>query len=442
MSRFFWSQSSVARAVELALESNSIDEAVAKCTGEFGITITRNAIDTAFNRYGLETLYAHIVRGMAARAKGVPAPTPSTPKIAPPEQGTPFDHPTYPHVRVPTEEEIEQARILEDAHDRERHAFQEQIRELASKNKRLLEQLAERDAMLGIADELHRAPPRPVVAPKGRGEGKRRLGVPVMLLSDWHVEEPVDPRKVNGLNEYNLDIADRCIDRCAEAFDWLTRDPRYEMREAVIWLGGDLMSGHIHQELVEQNFLSPVQAGVWLQDRIERMLRAILATTEFERLIVPCNDGNHGRLTDKVRVATRTENSIEWFVYKNLEQRFRDEPRVEFHVADGEYQFLDVYDQTICFFHGDSVRYQGGVGGLLIPMKKHVSRLRLYRDVDQFCFGHFHQRIDVQGLNGNGSMIGISPYGMRIAAEPEPRQQSFFVIDSERGKCLSAPVWL
>jgi len=64
-----------------------------------------------------------------------------------------------------------------------------------------------------------------------------------MLCSDLHVEERVDPAQVNGLNEYNLDIADRCIGRMAEAYEWLLHDARYDCREGVVWIGGDTFSG-------------------------------------------------------------------------------------------------------------------------------------------------------------------------------------------------------
>ena len=313
---------------------------------------------------------------------------------------------------------------------------------LTAAKKKLLDQLGDRDAQIEALTRLGASQPSPIVAPKGRGEGTRRLATPVMLLSDWHVEEPVDPKLVNGLNEYNLSIAEKCIDKCADAFEWLARDSRFEMREAVVWLGGDLYSGFIHAELQESNFLSPVQACVWLQERIEKMLRRILAETNFERIVVPCNDGNHGRLTQKIRVSTRTANSLEWLLYKNLAARFVDEPRIQFKIADGEFVYLKIFDHDLCFFHGDSVRYQGGVGGLLIPMKKALNELRKYTSVSSFAFGHFHQRIDLPDISGNGSMIGINPYSMHIKASPEPRQQSFFLIDSEKGKCQSTPVWL
>jgi hypothetical protein len=324
---------------------------------------------------------------------------------------------------------------------RVRQLEQENASLLAAK-KRMLDQLGERDAQIEALTRLGSTQPTPIVARKGRGEGKRRLATPVLLLSDWHVEEPVDPAKVNGLNEYNLDIAEKCIDKCADAFEWLVRDPRFDMREAVIWLGGDLYSGYIHAELQESNFLSPVKACLWLQERVEKMLRRILAETNFERIVVPCNDGNHGRLTQKMRISTRTANSLEWFLYKTLANKFADEPRIQFQIADGEYNFLDVFDHTIGFFHGDSVRYQGGVGGLLIPMRKALNEIRKYRKVDSFAAGHFHSYLPLPEVTVNGSMIGLGPYSMSIKAAPEPRQQAFFLIDSVKGKCMSAPVWL
>ncbi len=317
----------------------------------------------------------------------------------------------------------------------------DQISELRAANEHLIKELRDREEQINILKELRAQEPiKPIVAPY-RSDPHQRYGTPVMLLSDWHVEEPVVPAKVNGLNLYNLDIADKCIKDVAAAFEWLGHDSRYDCREAVIWLGGDLFSGYIHEELQEGNFLSPVQAVVWLQERIEKMFRVILATTNYERIIVPCNDGNHGRLTHRIRVSTRTANSLEWLMYQTLAARLSNEPRIQFDIAEGEYSYMTVYDRTLMFFHGDSVQYQGGVGGLLIPMRRGLNELRKYRSFDVANFGHFHTRIDLDELVGNGSMIGITPYSMRNKCQPEPPRQSWYMVDSVRGKCLSAPVW-
>lgn len=326
----------------------------------------------------------------------------------------------------------------------EAHRANLKITELETRLEKTVRELHDAHGQINALRDLRAIKPaKPVIAPRGRGEGKQRLGVPVALFSDWHVEEPVDPNTVNGLNKYDLDIADACIKKLAEDFAWMLRDPRYDCRTAVVWYGGDLFSGYIHDELIEGNFLSPTRAMAWLLPRMEAQIRKILAECpSIERLIVVCNDGNHGRNTHKIRIATRTANSLEWLLYFELANRFRGEPRVEFQIAEGEYSYLTVYDQTLCFFHGDSVKYQGGVGGLLVPMKRGLNELRKYRPVHVFHAGHFHQYTNHQDIVVNGSMIGLNAYAMRYKFAPEPRQQAWYMLDATRGKCLSAPLWL
>lgn len=329
----------------------------------------------------------------------------------------------------------------ETASELAEHRAKNQLSELEKKNKRLLADLAAKDDELKNYKLVSR-PPRPLTA-QPRLTSKTRAGVPVMLCSDWHVEEPVDPAKVNGENEYNLEIAKACIGKLSDAFASMIQDsPRFECREGVIWLGGDLMSGYIHSELMESNLLSPQQAQSFLTDEIEEMLRKILALTNLDRIVLPCNSGNHGRATDKQRVSTREANSLEQVVYQNLARLFRNEPRLEFVIAEGEWVEIDVMGFKMAFTHGDSFSYGGGIGGVGIPIRRGINRQFSGRKIHQYCMGHFHTRQDLGDVQLNGSMIGYSPYSQRIHAAPEPRQQSWFMIDSERGKCLSAPLWL
>lgn len=317
------------------------------------------------------------------------------------------------------------------------------LAELKAAQEYLISELADREKQIEALKNLSNVRPiKPIVAGKRVG-AKQRRGTPQLTLSDWHVEERVDPKTVNGLNKYDLDIADRCISEVAEAFAWMHRDPRFDVREAIVALLGDLFSGYIHEELAEGNFLSPVQAGAWLLPRLEKMLRTMAAKCEsIERFVVVCNDGNHGRLTRKMRVATRTANSLEWFLYFNLAQRMSDDPRFVFQIADGAWNYVEVYDRVLGFTHGDNYRYLGGVGGLLIPVRRGLNEDRKYRRLDHVSMGHFHTRHDFEDISVNGSMIGITPYSMSIHCPPEKRQQSWFMLDQEYGKCLSAPIVL
>jgi hypothetical protein len=426
-----WTPENLQRARQILGEHRELKTAFEAIADEVGFDVTRHALDSAFEKAGWSTPFSYLKK-RERRIPPVDARDTERMECAPVVE-LPDDSGT-------TVEDEPVSSAAELAAHRQRA----KISDLESAKKRLLADLADREEQIAILKELRAARPLPPITERKVVDATQRQGVPVMLCSDWHVEEPVDPAHVNGLNEYTLEIADRCIDRMADAYEWLLRDTRYDCREGIIWLGGDLMSGYIHAELEESNFLSPVEATLWLQERVERMLRKIAANCQtLERIIVVCNDGNHGRLSHKIRVGTRTANSIEWLLYHNIAARLSDDPRFEFRIADGEYSYVDLYDnQTLLFFHGDSVRYVGGVGGLLIPMKRGLNELRKYRPFTVANFGHFHQRLDMPDMVGNGSMIGTTSFSMRYKFTPEPRQQSFYIIDSRRGKSISAPIWL
>lgn len=334
--------------------------------------------------------------------------------------------------------------------DLELHRMRAEVASTRQAKEKLIAELSDREKQIEVWKSLQNVKAsRPVIASERVG-AKQRRGTPVMLCSDWHVEEHVDPKTVNGLNEYTPEIAERRIVQMADAFEWMLRDSRFDCREAVVAFLGDLFSGYIHDELAEGNFMSPVQAGAWLLPRMEQMLRTIGARCQtLSRIIVVCNDGNHGRLTRKMRCATRTANSLEWFLYYNLAERMKDDPRFEFQIADGVWNYVDLYGKTHGFLHGDVYRYLGGVGGLLIPVRRGLNEDRKYlafgevpRRVDHVAMGHFHTRMDIEDISVNGSMIGITPYSMSIHAPPEKPKQSWYMVDSENGKCLSAPIWL
>lgn len=340
----------------------------------------------------------------------------------------------------------------------ERHRKRDEIAELKQELSKMVAELDDRQKKLDAFQKLAGVRPlKPITEPKRVGATQRR-GTPVLLCSDWHVEERVDPRTVNGLNVWNLELAEKAIESLADSFCWMVLDSRFDVREALIALIGDLFSGYIHEELQEGNFLSPVQAVVWLIPRIEKMLRTIAARLpSIDRFIVPCNDGNHGRLTKKMRHGTRTANSLEWLLYWNLAARMKDDRRFEFQIAEGVWNYVELYGRTHGFAHGDIYRYQGGVGGLLIPVRRGLNEDRKYLSFDADCgpdarpakrldhvsIGHFHTRMDLdEGLSVNGSLIGINPYSMANHFPPEAPKQSFYMVDSRRGKCLSAPIWL
>jgi len=290
--------------------------------------------------------------------------------------------------------------------------------------------------------ERYTAEPLRPVEPVTLREGKRPA-VAVALLSDVHAEERVDETDAIP-NRYNLAIAERRVARFFAGVVWLTQTAgaTFDIGTLVLWLGGDFISGDIHDELLERCEVPPGEAMLtvraWLAAGISRTLRDLPGVA----IRVPCSVGNHGRTTKSMRAATGYGHSWEHVLYRVLAADFRDEPRVSFHVTHDEMQYVRVFDATLAFHHGHRMRYSGGIGGITIPAVKAAFRWDKWRAVDYYHFGHFHTRIDLGQIAFNGSVIGPSPYGFAIGAAPEAPQQSFYVLDAARGKTMASPVWV
>ena len=260
------------------------------------------------------------------------------------------------------------------------------------------------------------------------------------IAGDWHVEETVDPRTVNGLNEYNLEIADK---RIAKFFRSVLRLVEIErsgtkIDNLVLALLGDMMTGYIHEELQESNGLSPTQTILWLRERIVAGIRLLQKEGGFKRIIVPCNYGNHGRTTKKIRHATGAANSYEWMMYHVMKD---DVPGVEWQIADGYFNLLTVYDRLFAIHHGDNVQYQGGIGGLTIPMEKAIASWAKSIPAYMHICGHHHTAQQNPRWLVNGSLIGYGAFSLAIKAGYEPPHQTFFLLDSKRGRTATWPIF-
>jgi hypothetical protein len=330
---------------------------------------------------------------------------------------------------------------VDDLRDRRlRHDLKEAKRKLTLTLDALGQTKEELATVLGAAGARATIPP---LEPRSRSSVLRQA-VAVALASDWHIESTVTAEQVNGVNAYDLDIAKRRAERFFGGLRYMVQyhADHFDIRELVLWLGGDLITGFLHEDNVETNSLSPVQAIATLQVWLADGIRSLLAGTDLERIRVPCSSGNHGRLTKRMRSASREANSIEWLLYQTLAREFKDDPRVEFILPAGTHTYVDVLGWTVRFTHGDTVNYGGGVGGITIPIYKALARWQTVRHADLTVMGHFHQYHDLSDLVVNGSLIGYDAYAIDIGARHEEPRQAFFLIDEKRGKTMPADIWV
>lgn len=321
-----------------------------------------------------------------------------------------------------------------------RHAKSES--EWRKERKHLLQLIADKDESLEAALQISSSEPKPAIIKVTKETDGEATAVAV--ASDWHAEETVERKTVNNLNEFNLTIADDRITKFFQNVVRLTRIERHgvKLERLVLHLGGDMMTGHIHEELMEKNGLSPTETVLWLQDRILGGIKTLLK--DFQHIVVVCNYGNHGRTTRKPRHATGASNSYEWMMYHQLARVSSGlfGSAVEWHIADGYHLLLDVYGKTIRFHHGDGLKYQGGVGGITIPVNKAIAQWNIAIRADLDVFGHWHQSVQNPAWVCNGSLIGYNAYSVAIKAAYEPPSQTFFLFDKRYGRTGTFPIFL
>jgi hypothetical protein len=337
-------------------------------------------------------------------------------------------------------------RVVERAEQADRLAADAEIArlrsEVASYRKRYSDALAAIDRERDRADAaLSLRGLEPVRSkPPGKRTAKRHAATMVFMLSDIHCEERVDPATVNGENDYSLDVCQRRLDELQRRLFTMLDHERglADIRRMVVWLGGDFITGHIHPDCVEVTQLTPPNATRWIGERLRGMLDAI--AERVESVIVCTNAGNHGRSTEKLRIATELDHSWEQLMYHTLAREERN-ANVEWRIATGHLGYVDLDGFILRTTHGHSIRYAGGVYGLALPASKAIAAWDVSRRADLTIFGHYHNWGWLRGARyvSNGSVIGYSPYAVFIKASSAERPcQGLVVIDHGRHEVTKA----
>jgi hypothetical protein len=265
-----------------------------------------------------------------------------------------------------------------------------------------------------------------------------------VAASDWHVEEEVDPRRINGLNKFNLEIAQERVttfwQKVVELTKLLQQDVKIE--DVVIALLGDFISGDIHEEVEEVCLLPPTEAVMFALNLITGGLEFLLThLPKIKKFRLQCHSGNHGRTTKTTRFATENGHSLEYLLYRHLATHFKNNPRVEVEIAEGYHSYVEVYGRTYRFHHGHALNYGGGVGGLTIPTNKAIDGWNKGRPADLDIFGHFHQQFDGNRFLANGSLIGYNSYALSIKAPYDVPKQTMWLCDKKHGRTFTMPIF-
>lgn len=297
-----------------------------------------------------------------------------------------------------------------------------------------------RQQIYGLS-KIDPTPPKWMVKKKGKeGHGS----IPFAFWSDWHYGEVVNKEETGGVNEFNNAICKERVRHLVEGTIRMIRGFSFKDGSAppegiVVALGGDMISGDIHEELAETNEGTPMQG---VNDVLDLLIWGINAMKkEFGKVFVPCVIGNHPRTTKKMRAKQAVYLSYEWNMYCMLERYYRYDKDVTVFVPGETDAYFRVAGQRFLLTHGNLMGVKGGDGiiGALGPIARGAVKMRgseskIGRDYDYLIMGHWHQEIWLPRVIVNNSLKGYDEYArLFLRADPSRPSQCLWFVHPEHG---------
>ena len=221
--------------------------------------------------------------------------------------------------------------------------------------------------------------------------------------------------------------------------------PKLDYPGIVLVLGGDMISGNIHDELTATNEMNSMPCVLDLYGRLAALIEML--ADKFGRVFCPCVSGNHGRDTHKIWNKDRHHTSFDWLLYNFLAKRFEKDKRVTFLIPDGPDAYYRIYNYRYLLTHGDQFRGGDSMIGALGPLtrgdhKKRSRNAQIDMEYDTMICGHWHQYIHLTRLIVNGSLKGYDEYAYNNNFGFEVPQQALWLTHPKYGITFRMPVRL
>ena len=279
----------------------------------------------------------------------------------------------------------------------------------------------------------------------------------VIALSDTHFGEVVDPNKISGINKYNIKIAAARLEYYVERIVRIVKLHRNfsNINHAVVWLGGDIVSGNIHEELIESNDLSALKQVALAGYLIAQFLAEL--STVFKNITVVTTVGNHGRLSKKKKYKYHSVENLDYLVYQIAGFALTKYENIEFYIDESLFKFVDIEGWRFVFSHGDETKSWMNIPfyglrrdytakqSINILVQNEGNLTSPVQPVNYKVVGHFHVAGEIPDNFGsiimNGSLKGMDEYSFGNGWVTFPMQK-IFGVHKDHGKTWSYDIRL
>jgi len=290
-------------------------------------------------------------------------------------------------------------------------------------------------------------PPKPKPFRPHRGAVSETL---VTQWSDWHWAEIVKSEAVQGLNNYNAAVGRArvwsIVDKLRNIKARMEKGG-WHFPRAVVAVNGDLISGSIHEVEKHSDPNNVILAAYQCGRLLALALRDVAA--EFPEVWVVCTPGNHGRLPDHRRVASK-EPSRNWDTLIALIAKTACESigHMRFIIPDSYTAVYEVEGHLFGQSHGHDVK--SWMHTPIYGLNRMVSSLNAIRvtrgkPINYFLFGHFHNKVSVDYGGAeyfvNGSLIGGTEFSVNALGKADRPCQWMLGVHKEHGVTHRWPLY-
>lgn len=324
------------------------------------------------------------------------------------------------------------------------------VRELRAQNRRAVRTSAGNERVLRAIEEAvfntepfalpYNLPPRmstnlDIEAPHHRMSPNPDIEAPhhrqFALWSDWHYGETVSGEQMNGLNEFNVAVAEERVQQLVQSMLKFKR-VRPALTGLNIGLLGDMASGMIHK-LEETNEIPAAEQYV----RVGYLIASAIAqlAPHYPEIVIDAIVGNHPRAA-KEPASKDAYNNGDWVAYQMAKALTAHLDNVSWNIPPGGMVVREFAGKNFLLWHGDGVK-SNAAGVPWVAITRRVNSLKeaygtMGVRIDYVVVGHFHQRSVVPGVYMNGSLIGPNEYGLKNFGGGEPAKQLLITFDEKR----------
>ena len=266
----------------------------------------------------------------------------------------------------------------------------------------------------------------PRYKPKVHKPGKQAPHEFVLMLSDLHAAEVVNPEEISGANAYDWSIMMSRLDDLRRGLLSYQEHRPYPVEVLHIAALGDLLSGQIHEELAETNEMPMAEATVQLGLDLGEWVASLIP--HFKSIRIASVVGNHPRPTKKMRAKQRYDNG-DWTCMQVLKTYLGRYDSVSVEVPKPQKYPIEVCGKRLLLMHGDGIRSSmvdlpvGGVVRFVQKLQNQYAQMGI--PIDHALLGHWHEFSVFRAgkVIVNGSLKGVDEYSLeRFGGGSSPMQ--------------------